>query len=262
MTKTLKQFIVENAPEQVTEERMPERDVMAHKIDAETWQNNLIGADEVKRHAGGEFTFYRSFYFKHGNTSQKHADVISAQLDKLGIKHTVVGHDERYGTPFRGGAPVTKQDHFSVRVKIHPGQAARIGEDGGIQRHVEEQQVTEMDDARERVLATKAGKGSPLEFQQRLIKHDARRIRAESVTESEKPFVKVVLDEPRGTSYTVVASTFDHPLGKVGTKLTDVGMDKLVMMHHNDEIHLENASDKGSGPGSKPGYFGRKSFRT
>lgn len=113
-------------------------------------------------------------------------------------------------------------------------------------------------DARERVLATKASKGSPLEFQQRLIKRDARRVRAESVTESEKPFVKVVLDEPRGTSYTVVASTFNHPLGKVGTKLSDAGMDKLVMLHHNNEIHLENASDKGSGPGSKSRKARRK----
>lgn len=81
---------------------------------------------------------------------------------------------------------------------------------------------------------------------------------ASDISEAKKPFVKVVLDEPRGTSYTVVASTFDHPLGKVGTKLTDVGMDKLVKMHHNDEIHLENASDKGSGPGSKSGKARRK----
>ena len=80
------------------------------------------------------------------------------------------------------------------------------------------------------------------------------------MTESEKPFVAVKLDKEGGTSYTVVKST--HGSFKPGDKLSDSDYEDLESAHNDGDVHLENLSKKGSGPSSKPGYFGRKSFRT
>lgn len=66
----------------------------------------------------GHHTIRDGFFYTHGRTSQKHADDVSADLHKAGIKHTVVGHG-RHDAPFRGGASVRKSSHFYAHVKIH-----------------------------------------------------------------------------------------------------------------------------------------------
>ncbi len=66
------------------------------------------------------------------------------------------------------------------------------------------------------------------------------------VTENTKPFIKVKLHDD-GTSYHVIKST--HPSFKAGEKLSDTDVDELTTAHHDGDIHFENASVKGSGPG-------------
>jgi hypothetical protein len=77
-----------------------------------------ITADHIEHHGDGHVTFRRSFYYRNGGDSEKHAENISNQLNKAGIKHTVVDHGE-VNKPFKGSASVKSQSHWWVKVKPH-----------------------------------------------------------------------------------------------------------------------------------------------
>lgn len=69
---------------------------------------------------------------------------------------------------------------------------------------------------------------------------------SEFITENTKPFIKVKLHD-NGTTYHVIKST--HSGFKAGEKLSDADVDELTAAHDAGDIHFENASVKGSGPG-------------
>jgi len=65
------------------------------------------------------------------------------------------------------------------------------------------------------------------------------------ISEQEKPFIKVEMHGP--TKYKVLQST--HSGFKSGDVLSDSDYDELHQAHQAGDVHLENASKKGSGPG-------------
>ena len=90
--------------------------------------DNLIGADDIKKNANGTHRVYRGFFYRHGSTSEGHADRISKGLKDLGVEHDVVDHGTQDYKPFKGGASVRTQNHHWVDVRIKPGQKVKLDE--------------------------------------------------------------------------------------------------------------------------------------
>lgn len=74
--------------------------------------------DSVGKSKDGDYVVRRSYFYRHGQDSQQHADRVSQALTKGGIKHSVVRHEDHYAN-FRGGASVAQGSHFAAHVKIH-----------------------------------------------------------------------------------------------------------------------------------------------
>lgn len=79
-----------------------------------------VSSDDMTKHGDGTVTFRRGYFYRHGETSDKWAGRVSDQLNKAGIKHTVLDHDDvNPYKAFKGGASVKSQSHFAARVKLH-----------------------------------------------------------------------------------------------------------------------------------------------
>lgn len=111
-----------------TNESVNEGKIKQQAITSANLADNIIGADAVKKHKDGTHTIARSFFYKHGSTSEDHADRISKQLNNLGIKHSIVDHSTHDYIPFKGGASVFNQCRHEVKVRIHPGQKMPVYE--------------------------------------------------------------------------------------------------------------------------------------
>lgn len=109
-------------------ESVNESKIKQQAITSANLADNIIGADAVKKHKDGTHTIARSFFYKHGSTSEGHAAKISKQLNDLGIKHSVLDHSTHDYIPFKGGASVFSQCRHEVKVKIHPGQKMPVYE--------------------------------------------------------------------------------------------------------------------------------------
>lgn len=78
---------------------------------------NNVNSDHVSRSKDGHVLVRKGFFYSHGGNSQKHADDISGQLTKAGVKHKVVDHGEKWA-PFKGGASMANSSHWWVKLKV------------------------------------------------------------------------------------------------------------------------------------------------
>lgn len=67
---------------------------------------------------GGHIMYRKAFFYRAGKSSEQYANNATAALKAAKIKHTIVGHGE-VDKPFKGGAPIRKQSHFWVKIKLH-----------------------------------------------------------------------------------------------------------------------------------------------
>lgn len=102
---------------------LKEEEALEEGVKAKTMahiEDNVHSFDDHTKHPDNSITFRRGFFYRHGQTSGGFADNISKQLDKAGVKHSVVDHEEKNTyKAFKGGASVRTQPHFAVRVKLH-----------------------------------------------------------------------------------------------------------------------------------------------
>lgn len=97
--------------------------VLATRIDEARKINSGDIADltnrTVKRTKNGNFRVAKEFFYRHGRTSETHADAVSKALSDAGVKHDVVDHGE-HNTAFRGGESTWRNSHHWVDIKVHP----------------------------------------------------------------------------------------------------------------------------------------------
>jgi len=85
------------------------------------------------RDKNGNYVFRRGYFYRMGKDHEGHTKSVISALDKLGLKHTVVDHGDKWA-PFRGSAPTSKSSHFYTVVKLDPEQikAIKIDSDGKV----------------------------------------------------------------------------------------------------------------------------------
>ncbi len=89
--------------------------IFPKKLTANWLKEHIAGIDEVVKYKGA-FTFRRGFYYRHGFTSEQLVEKLRSQLpDNIQI----IDSGEIW-KDFRGGAPLAKQSHWYVTIKI-PG---------------------------------------------------------------------------------------------------------------------------------------------
>lgn len=71
-------------------------------------------ADTLGR-SKGDIVARRGFFYKHGMTSEKFADLVNEALEKAGCVERVVEHGTKEAG-FRGGQTVAQGSHFWVRI--------------------------------------------------------------------------------------------------------------------------------------------------
>lgn len=98
------------------------------KVTAANLRDYVGGFDSIKKTKEGHHRVGRSFFYRHGSTSEGFAKHVSSTLDKEGIKHTVVDHGTQDYRPFKGGASIWSQNHHWADIKIHPDQKMKIDE--------------------------------------------------------------------------------------------------------------------------------------
>lgn len=80
----------------------------------------ISGADLVTRR-GNVYKAFRSFFYRHGFTSEKFAARVQAQFPNA----VILSHDEVW-KPFRGGDSVAKGSHFSVTFTLPQEAPAKV----------------------------------------------------------------------------------------------------------------------------------------
>lgn len=78
---------------------------------------SVVHADQISRQKDGCIIFRNGYFYRHGNTSDKMRDYVTAVLNKHGIDHVVVDHGDHW-TPFNGGASLARSSHFYVRIVL------------------------------------------------------------------------------------------------------------------------------------------------
>jgi hypothetical protein len=279
MAKTFKQFIVENAPTEHLDENIGE------------FGKNLVGLRDVRRATDPSTRRIGGYVLPERGEGQRDKleqhihktvpDLLSVTVDRRERAETFPGSSHDPVNPINLPAAIAskamslglrKDDdvdfhltHHSTGSKIKTDQAFRDHVSthltkGGIP-HTIHSSSGDGRPYRRLTVSIPAGHAARIIAKQPLdIPHAAGPKPVRQVTESEKPFVAVKLVKAGGTSYTVVKST--HGSFKRGEKLSDSDYEELETAHRDGDVHFENLSKKGSGPGSKPGYLGRKSFRT
>jgi hypothetical protein len=103
------------------------------------FMDEIIGVDAAKK-KGDVFRVARSFFYRGNMSPEKYVKDISAALDKKNIEYKIIDSGEVYGTPFKGGASVWRQDHFWVDLKILSDRVPYFVEEG-----LDEQTLQERD---------------------------------------------------------------------------------------------------------------------
>lgn len=82
-----------------------------------TWlMENITGVESASKR-NGEFTVRKGYFYRAGGSSERFEQSVSAQLDRLGIKHTIIDNGDQWA-PFKGGASVANQSHYWVKFNI------------------------------------------------------------------------------------------------------------------------------------------------
>ena len=76
----------------------------------------MISADGVSKR-NGIFTIRRGYYYTGGYDADKYKENIENQLIENDIRFEYVDHGNVW-LPFKGGAPLAKQSHWFVKVRI------------------------------------------------------------------------------------------------------------------------------------------------
>lgn len=76
----------------------------------------IVSADNITKR-NGIFTIRKGFFYTMGGSADKFRDSVEAELINHDIRFETIEADEVYKA-FKGGAPIVKQSHWYVKVRI------------------------------------------------------------------------------------------------------------------------------------------------
>jgi len=79
--------------------------------------SEIISADKISKHKG-IFTFRNGFFYTMGGSSTKFREKIEKRLIENDIRFETL-EDGEHWVAFNGGAPIEKQSHWYVKVRIY-----------------------------------------------------------------------------------------------------------------------------------------------
>ncbi|MBF0556519.1 MAG: hypothetical protein HQK96_18525 [Nitrospirae bacterium] len=83
-------------------------------------------ADVISRNSIGNVIIRRGFYYTFGETAENFLKVVTAVLDKAGVRYDVVDSGEVYKR-FVGSANIANSSHWYVEIKLKPDTDVHAG---------------------------------------------------------------------------------------------------------------------------------------